>query len=176
MSRGVLAILCFVAGLLVLPVAAYIYIAYGRPPVATADAPFPFEARIVAIPLDARIHREMPGSAPLAITDANLSAGATVYKQECAFCHGLPGHISPRGATMFPRAPQLWQKHRHGSAVGVSDDPVGETYWKVKNGIRLTGMPAYQQILSEDQMWQVSLLLSQADKPMSPAASSALQP
>ncbi len=77
---------------------------------------------------------------------------------------------------MFPRAPQLWQKHRHGSVVGVSDDPVGETYWKVKNGIRLTGMPAYQQILSEDQMWQVSLLLSQADKPMSPAASSALQP
>jgi len=24
---------------------------------------------------------------------------------------------------------------------GVSDDPAGETYWKVANGIRLTGMP-----------------------------------
>ena len=50
--------------------------------------------------------------------------------------------------------------------VGVSDDPVGETYWKVKNGIRLTGMPSFEKALTEDQMWQVSLLLSKADKPL----------
>jgi mono/diheme cytochrome c family protein len=64
---------------------------------------------------------------------------------------------------MFPRAPQLWAKHKSG-AVGVSNDPVGETYWKIKNGIRLTGMPAYEKSLSETQLWQVSLLLSMADK------------
>ena len=66
---------------------------------------------------------------------------------------------------MFPRAPQLWAKHKNG-AVGVSDDPVGETYWKVKNGIRLTGMPAYDKALTDTQMWQVTLLLSRADKPL----------
>jgi thiosulfate dehydrogenase len=48
----------------------------------------------------------------------------------------------------------------------VSDDAVGETYWKVKNGIRLTGMPSYDKALSETEMWQVSLLLSRADKPL----------
>jgi mono/diheme cytochrome c family protein len=47
---------------------------------------------------------------------------------------------------------------------GVTDDPAGESYWKVANGIRLTGMPAFKQSLSEAQMWQVSLLLAQADK------------
>jgi thiosulfate dehydrogenase len=46
----------------------------------------------------------------------------------------------------------------------VTDDPAGETYWKVSNGIRMTGMPSFHQSLSETQMWQVSLLLANADK------------
>lgn len=70
---------------------------------------------------------------------------------------------------MFPNAPQLWEKHRNG-VVGVSDDPPGETFWKVENGIRLTGMPSYKKVLSETQMWQVTVLLANADKPLPPAA------
>ena len=31
----------------------------------------------------------------------------------------------------------------------MSDDPPGETYWKVANGIRLTGMPSYKELLTE---------------------------
>jgi mono/diheme cytochrome c family protein len=50
----------------------------------------------------------------------------------------------------------------------VSDDPVGETYWKVTNGIRLSGMPAFNHVLNQTQMWQVSLLLANADKPLPP--------
>ena len=43
------------------------------------------------------------------------------------------------------------------------------TYWKVDNGIRLTGMPSFRHILSNTEMWQVSLLLSQADQQQPPA-------
>jgi mono/diheme cytochrome c family protein len=50
--------------------------------------------------------------------------------------------------------------------VGVSDDLPGETYWKVRNGIRLTGMPAFKDVLNDTQMWQVTLLLANADKPL----------
>ena len=53
---------------------------------------------------------------------------------------------------------------RKGNVVGVSDDEPGETYWKVANGIRLTGMPSYSKVLSDTEMWQVSLLLKNADK------------
>jgi mono/diheme cytochrome c family protein len=59
---------------------------------------------------------------------------------------------------MFPKPPQLFTGH------GVTDDPAGETYWKTANGIRLTGMPAYKQTLSDQQMWQVSVMLANADK------------
>ena len=71
---------------------------------------------------------------------------------------------------MYPAAPPLWEKHHNGDVVGVSDDPPGETYWKVANGIRLTGMPAYKEVLTDNEMWQVSLLLANADKPLPPAA------
>jgi cytochrome c5 len=155
----------FVVGLLVLPVAVYLFLAFGKPPVATADTPFPFEAKIVEIPLQARIHREMPAGLPIPASDDNLNAGAGIYEDKCEMCHGTADAPSVMARTMFPRAPQLWAKHKSG-AVGVSDDPVGETYWKVKNGIRLTGMPAYGKALSETQLWQVSLLLSMADKPL----------
>jgi mono/diheme cytochrome c family protein len=99
-----------------------------------------------------------------------LNAGAGIYEDKCEMCHGTADAPSAMGRTMFPGAPQLWMKHPNG-VVGVSDDPVGETYWKTRNGIRLTGMPAFGKQLSEEQLWQVSLLLSLADKSLPAEAS-----
>ena len=59
---------------------------------------------------------------------------------------------------MYPKAPQLF----HGK--GVTDDPVTESYWKVANGIRLTGMPAFKTKLTATQLWQVSQLLAHANE------------
>lgn len=165
MSRTALAVLSFILGLIAFPLAIYVYFVFGKPPVAVADRQFPFEDRIVRVPMNARIEREMPKSAPIEPTDENLNAGAGIYEDKCETCHGIAGEQSSIGGKMFPQAPQLFAKHKSG-AVGVSDDPVGETYWKVRNGIRLTGMPAYEKALTETQMWQVSLLLSRADKPL----------
>ena len=97
-----------------------------------------------------------------------------MYATECAQCHGIPGQDVAYAKWMFPQAPQLWKKHAHGNVVGVSDDPAGESYWKVKNGIRLTGMPAYSHVLNDEQMWDVALLVQNADKPLSPAVQAAL--
>lgn len=162
--------LAFLCGLAVVPLAAVLYFKVGSPPVAVTDKPFPFEKQIVKVPLHARIDREMPASAPIAATAENLNEGAQLYQDKCEFCHGTADSPSSAGKSMYPSAPQLWVKHKSG-VVGVSDDPVGETYWKIKNGIRLTGMPAYGKILSDTEMWQVSLLLSMADKPLPAEAS-----
>jgi hypothetical protein len=75
-----LAIASFIAGVLLLPLALYLYLAFGGPPVATADEPFPLEAKIVRIPLQARIHREMPVGSPLPASEDNLNAGAGIYE------------------------------------------------------------------------------------------------
>lgn len=168
-------LLGFIVALLLVPVAVWVYFQYGNPPVAVADTPFPMERQIVQIPLHARIDREMPHTAPFDADAANLEAGAHIYREDCAACHGLPGQPSEFAAHMYPSAPQLWKQHRPG-VVGVSDDPPGETYWKVDNGIRLTGMPAFNKVLTTREMWQVSLLLANADKPMPANVQSVLNP
>ncbi|MBV9296790.1 MAG: cytochrome c [Acidobacteriaceae bacterium] len=152
-------IAAFVVGLIVLPLFGWLYFRFGYAPVATAASPMPFEKRLAHMALNARIEKEAPKNSPLQPTDDNYLAGTHIYRANCAICHGLPGQPgSPTSKGMYPRPPQLFKGH------GVTDDPPGETYWKVANGIRLTGMPAYTGALSETEMWQVSLLLANADK------------
>ncbi len=128
------------------------------------------ERSLTHIPLNARIDREMPEAPLIQANENNFVAGAEVYRDQCAACHGFHGKPSSFAAHMYPRAPQLWERHRNSAVVGVSDDPPGETYWKVANGIRLTGMPAFNDVLSTTQLWQVTLLLANADKPLPPEA------
>ena len=100
------------------------YFSAGMAPVATADAPMPFERR-ANMALDAHIQRQHIPPSPVSADEANFLAGASVYKQECASCHGLPGQPPMDYATtMFPKPPQLFR------GKGVTDDPASETYWK----------------------------------------------
>ena len=148
-----------IIGVILIPVGVYVYFAGGFAPVATSSEPMPFEKMLAHKGLNARVDKEAPKNVPVPLDETNYSAGAQVYKDNCAVCHGLPGQpATPIANGMFPKPPQLF----HGK--GVTDDPAGETYWKVANGIRMTGMPGFRQTLSETQMWQTSILLANADK------------
>ena len=119
----------------------------------------PMEKYFAKKALHAVLDREMPKSIPIQADEPNYLAGARIYKDNCAVCHGLAGQPSTAIAHgMFPKPPELM----HGK--GVTDDSPGETYWKVVHGIRLTGMPGFGGSLSETQAWQVSVLLANADK------------
>jgi mono/diheme cytochrome c family protein len=61
---------------------------------------------------------------------------------------------------MAPKPPQLFK------GMGVTDDEPWETYWKVENGIRMTGMPGFKGRLTEPEIWQVTQLVKNADKIM----------
>jgi thiosulfate dehydrogenase len=153
----------FLLGVVAVVAGLFAYLKFGPLPVAVADAPLPFEKQVVKVPLNARIERESK-TAPFGISEDVFESGAHVYRAQCASCHGTPGHDVAFAKQMFPSAPQLWKSHGSHGVVGVSDDEAGETYWKVANGIRLSGMPSYSHVLTDAQMWQVSLLLKNADK------------
>ena len=159
-----------VIGVILVPAGVFAWLHYGSLPVAVADTPFPEERQITHGALDARIDKELIKTPPIQADEAAYVAGAQIYSEQCAACHGLNGKPSSFGAHMYPDAPPLWEKHHNGQVVGVSDDPPGETYWKVTNGIRLTGRPSYKDVLTDTQRWQVSLLLANADKPLPPMA------
>jgi mono/diheme cytochrome c family protein len=148
-----------IVGVFLFPAVVYLYFSRGIAPVATSAAPMPFEKTFARMALHARLDKEVPKTVPIAADDAAFTAGAQVYKEHCAVCHGLPGQPQlaiARG--MFPDPPKLME------GKGVTDDPPGESYWKVSGGIRMTGMPGFEKSLSTTQMWQVSLLCANADK------------
>jgi thiosulfate dehydrogenase len=148
-----------VVGVIAVPLAVCAYFMTGAAPAAASAPAMPFEKMLAHGALHAHVEREMPKTAPIPADEAAYLAGARIYREHCALCHGAPGEEpSALAKGMFPKPPALFK------GEGVTDDEPGETYWKVANGIRLTGMPSFQQSLSETQMWQVSLLLANADK------------
>jgi mono/diheme cytochrome c family protein len=146
-----------IIGFLLIPVGAFLYFKLGMAPVSTSDGVMLFEGWASHTALHARLDREYPRTVAISVTPDNLIAGAKIYKEHCAFCHGFEGHEQNSAAKgMFPKPPHLFR------GKGVTDDPAGETYWKVENGIRLSGMPGFKGALNDQQMWQVSILLANA--------------
>lgn len=161
-------ILGLVLGLLLVPAGAYLYFTGGSAPVATTDGDMPFERYLAKKALHVRIAKEMPKNAPIQLDETNYLAGAELYKQHCAVCHGVP--LAPQTAIasgMYPKPPQLL------IGKGVTDDEPGESYWKIKNGLRLTGMSSFSKSLSDTQIWQLAILLANADK-LPPSVKTAL--
>jgi mono/diheme cytochrome c family protein len=157
MLKGLL--LGIVLGVVLIVCCVYFYFSTGAVPVATTDAPMALEIKFAHMALNARIQKAKIPPSRVAADEKSFLSGADVYKEHCAVCHGLPDQPKTFIAEgMYPKPPQLF----HGT--GVSDDPASETYWKVENGIRLTGMPGFKGRLTEDQIWQVSVLLANSDK------------
>jgi mono/diheme cytochrome c family protein len=129
----------------------------GLVPVNADRQPPAWEARLVGMALRASVARsagERPN--PLPATEENLSAGAEIYTQMCAKCHGQPNAgPSVYGASFYPPAPQL--------AAHSLVYTAAELFWIVKHGIRNTGMPAWGRQLSDENIWQVVAFLKRLD-------------
>jgi thiosulfate dehydrogenase len=152
-------VLGIIITLIALPILGILFIRSSYMSVAATDPPLPLETTLAKMGLHARIASQAPQRDVSKMSTADLVSGAQVYQKNCAFCHGLPNQpASAAGKGMFPHAPQLFTQQET-----VSDDPAGVTYWKVKNGIRLTGMPSFGSALSDEQMWQVTGLLAHSD-------------
>jgi mono/diheme cytochrome c family protein len=74
---------------------------------------------------------------PVAVTPEVIHEGMAHWADHCATCHANNGSGDTMyGNTMYPRPPDMRKK----DTQEVSD---GELYYTIKNGIRLSGMPAF---------------------------------
>ena len=82
-----------------------------------------------------------------------IAAGAKIYGQTCAVCHGGPG-LGPSfiNAGLNPTPPDLFRAGRH-------PDPQ-EDDWFITNGVRMTGMPGFTKSLTVDQIWSLVAFLN----------------
>jgi mono/diheme cytochrome c family protein len=78
-----------------------------------------------------------------------LTEGKTRYGVECAACHGMDGRgLTDNGRWMYPRAADL-------TSPAVQEYSERELFWIVKNGIRLSGMPAFGRVESDERIWRI---------------------
>jgi mono/diheme cytochrome c family protein len=157
MLKGI--VLGVILGIIGVFAGVYFYFSTGRAPVATSSPEMPFEHKLANMALHAYLDKQPHVNSPVPADETNLLAGAKLYKQDCAVCHGLPGE--PHNAIangMFPKPPLLFR------GVGVTDDEAWESYAKISGGIRMTGMPGFKESLGDTQMWQISQLVKNADK------------
>jgi cytochrome c len=140
---------------------AYILVQSGLIP-ANADAkPGVLETWMAHTSLKATLRHDAPKEHnPVELTDKNLMAGVYLFAQNCAVCHGTAKGIS----SASPIAKGLYQKPPQLAIDGVEDDPEGYSFWKIKHGIRLTGMPSFRDSLSDRQIWTLALFLKHMDR------------
>ena len=101
-------------------------------------------AKDVAIPIQAEDVKN-----PLPETPQVIEEGRAIYNQSCALCHGMDGHAATEmGRAMYPPAMDLTSPH-------VQHWNGSELFWIIQNGVRLTGMPAWKNILPETDTWKI---------------------
>ncbi len=148
----------FVAGIVVLLLVAFCYVRFGFvDPRADKEVSL-LESKIAMPALDAAVDRRASEvHNPVQSQDANLTAGMKVYQTNCASCHGDIHH--PRGPladSLYPRAPQFLED--------APDMPENQNFYIIQHGVRMSGMPAWKQVLNEQEIWQVTTFLSHMDK------------
>jgi predicted CXXCH cytochrome family protein len=75
-----------------------------------------------------------------------IAAGGDLFRQKCEVCHAYDGAGKTEfGTGAFPRPPAL-----RVVAASMSD---GEIFYHIRNGIRNTGMPAWN--MPDNQLWQL---------------------
>jgi mono/diheme cytochrome c family protein len=80
---------------------------------------------------------------------ASVAEGDKLFGTECGACHGLSGDkATDAGRWMYPRAANL-------TSPDVQRYSDRELFWIVKNGIRLSGMPAFGKVESDEHIWNL---------------------
>ena len=159
MLKGLL--IGILATILVAGAAGYVAVTSGIIPANADGQPLPLETWAASTSLNATVDRLAPKEPnPVALNDENLTTGVELYGKNCAVCHGTAKgaeSASPIAKGEYPQPPQL-------ATDGVEDDPEGASFWKIKHGIRLSGMPAWKDTLSDQQIWTLALFLKHMDK------------
>jgi mono/diheme cytochrome c family protein len=121
-------------------------------------APPEMESHIAMSAVDNSVERHAPRvNNPVPPTDENLIEGLKIYTMNCAVCHGgVDLQPSATGKSFYPPAPNLIHD--------PPDDPEWHVFYVIHNGVRYSGMPAWDKTLSEPDMWKVTAFLTRINK------------
>ncbi len=87
-------------------------------------------------------------TAPPVNSHKMVLAGLQHYREMCVRCHLAPGiQSSEIRKGLMPKPPKLQE--------AAADWTPAELFWVIKNGIKMTGMPAWGATHSDEKIWQL---------------------
>ena len=110
----------------------------------------PFETRVLHGIMRQSVHSHAAADGIQSPPDLASQApkGVRDFAEMCATCHGAPGkEPSEIGTGLNPNPPRL---ENAGAAWSAP-----EMFWIVKNGIRMTGMPAFGPTHDDERIWSI---------------------
>jgi thiosulfate dehydrogenase len=127
-------------------------------PTRANTAPPPMEVHIAMSALDNSVERHAPRTNnPVPPTDENLIEGLKIYTMNCALCHGgIDRQPSTLANSFYPPPPNL--------ILHPQDDAEWHVFYVIRNGVRYSGMPAWDKTLSEPDIWKLTAFLTRIDK------------
>ena len=130
----------------------------GLYPIGADNPPSALESSLAMRALDVYADKHKPDMEnPIQPTRDNLMEGQRIYEDHCALCHGSEkAKTSPLREKFNPPVPQL--------IADVPEDEDAWVFWVTKHGARMTGMPSWNGILSDDQIWKVVAYIKHSDK------------
>ena len=82
--------------------------------------------------------------------------GFKEYEEMCVQCHGAPGvEPSSTGKGLFPPAPKFPEKELY-------EYSLKDIFWVTKNGVKMTGMPAYGPTHEDEIIWAVAIFVDRS--------------
>jgi mono/diheme cytochrome c family protein len=91
----------------------------------------------------------------------NLIGGFQHYEEMCVCCHGAPGVEAWEMAKgLYPKPPLMYKRKKQ-------EDPQ-EFFWIIKNGVKMTSMPAYAPTHSDAKLWEITAFVTEKLNKMSP--------
>jgi mono/diheme cytochrome c family protein len=162
-------ILGFIVALLFAGGGLYFYVKNGYLSFDADQKPSEFEEHTAMAAVDAATDRRAGDvKNPLPSNEETMVAGAKLYVNHCAGCHGVPSNPDSQFAHSFnPEVPSFFKD--------APDMAEHQNFYIIKHGIRWTGMPAWDKTLDDTQTWQIVTFLSNIEK-LPPAAQKELAP
>ncbi len=104
--------------------------------------------RAIAAMVDASVRNHAGGIEVPELTRADTLAGAAPFDAMCVDCHTAPGVGRAEFAQgLYPLPPKLF-------GVDTVWTP-NELFWIIKNGIKMTGMPAFGPTHNDEEIWSI---------------------
>jgi mono/diheme cytochrome c family protein len=144
---GILTIIILLAVVLVFALLGFVNMRADNPP-------SHLETAIASHAMDASVARAATKlTNPVTADEANLVAGANLYRDHCSLCHGDPAYPkAPLNGSFNPPAPQFMDDK--------ADMPENQNFFILQHGIRWTAMPGWKNVLSDQEIWQLVTFLS----------------